>query len=104
MRTVRNLGATARQREVLERVAAGEISKQVAFALGITEAGVRKHLESLRRRYGVSTRAALVRVAIERGELAIRLGDPTARRGAPGAAPDRNPMRDSSSRGTAPPR
>jgi DNA-binding CsgD family transcriptional regulator len=72
---VRNPTATARQREVLERLAAGEISKEIAAGLGISEAGVKKHLESLRHRYGVGTRAAVVRAAIERGDLLLRASE-----------------------------
>ena len=68
---VRSPAATARQREVLERLAAGDISKEIAESLGISEAGVKKHLESLRNRYGVTTRAAMIRAAIERGDLLL---------------------------------
>jgi DNA-binding CsgD family transcriptional regulator len=68
---VRSPTATSRQREVLEHLAAGDISKEIAAALGISEAGVKKHLESLRHRYGVTTRAAMIRVAIERGDLLL---------------------------------
>src|SRR5438477_10018911 len=68
---VRSPGATARQREVLERLAAGEVSKEIAVALGISEAGVKKHLESLRNRYRVTTRAAMIRAAVEHGELLV---------------------------------
>jgi DNA-binding CsgD family transcriptional regulator len=74
-RAVRTPGPTERQREVLRRIAAGDLSKQIARGLGISEAGVRKHLESLRHRYGVATRAALVRVAIERGDLEVDVPD-----------------------------
>jgi len=68
---VRSPGATARQREVLERLAAGEVSKEIAVALGISEAGVKKHLESLRNRYRVTTRAAMIRAAVEHGDLLV---------------------------------
>ena len=68
---MRSPAATARQREVLEHLAAGDISKEIAEALGISEAGVKKHLESLRNRYGVTTRAAMIRAAIERGDLLL---------------------------------
>lgn len=70
---MRSPAATARQREVLEHLAAGDISKEIAVALGISEAGVKKHLESLRHRYGVTTRAAMIRAAIERGDLLLEV-------------------------------
>lgn len=68
---MRSPTATSRQREVLKHLAAGDISKEIAAALGITEAGVKKHLESLRHRYGVTTRAAMIRAAIECGDLLL---------------------------------
>jgi len=68
---MRSPAATARQREVLGHLAAGDLSKEIAVALGISEAGVKEHLESLRNRYGVTTRAAMIRAAIERGDLLL---------------------------------
>lgn len=41
--------------------------------MGISDAAVSKHLESLRRRYGVRTRPALVRSAIEAGHVRLDL-------------------------------
>lgn len=70
---MRSPAATARQREVLKHLAAGDVSKEIAVALGISEAGVKKHLESLRSRYGVTTRAAMIRAAIERGDLLLEI-------------------------------
>ncbi len=82
---MRSPAATARQREVLKHLAAGDVSKEIAVALGISEAGVKKHLESLRSRYGVTTRAAMIRAAIERGDLllhaeAVQLRSPSTDR------------------------
>lgn len=40
--------------------------------LRITPSGAKKHLEALTRRYQVSGRTALVRAAIEAGDLVVR--------------------------------
>lgn len=47
----------------------GEVIGLVAE--GLTVSGVRRHLEALTRRYGVSGRTSLVRAAIEAGEVRI---------------------------------
>jgi len=64
---------TARQRRVLYLLADGCLNKQIAALTGISEAGVKKHLESLRSRYGVVTRAALLRAAIEQRDVRLDL-------------------------------
>ena len=60
---------TRRKREVLELVAAGYATKQIAARLGISDAAVDKHLRQLFRRYGVPNRAALVCAAFRRAHL-----------------------------------
>lgn len=71
---------TAKQRRVIYLLLEGCVSKQIAPLMGISEAGVKKHLETLRRHYGVTTRAALIRSAIESGDIRLslrrRLGGP----------------------------
>lgn len=62
---------TARQRQVLRLVAEGLRNKEIAARLKVTPSGAKKHLEALSRRYGVSGRTALVRAAIEAGDLEI---------------------------------
>ncbi|HYR94284.1 MAG TPA: LuxR C-terminal-related transcriptional regulator [Methylomirabilota bacterium] len=62
---------TARQREVLDLVAAGNSNKEIAHRVGISEAAVKKHLEALRRRYGANNRVQLVRAAVEHGHLKL---------------------------------
>lgn len=62
---------TARQRLVLQLVAEGCSNKQIAQRVRISLAGAKKPLEVLFRRYGVSNRTALVRAAIERGDLRL---------------------------------
>lgn len=47
---------TARQQELLRRVARGETNRQVARDLGISEGTVRKHLENIYARLDVHSR------------------------------------------------
>lgn len=60
---------TPLQRRVLERVADGRTNKEIAAELGISETGAKKHVEKLRRRYGVDNRVSLVRAAVEGGDI-----------------------------------
>jgi DNA-binding NarL/FixJ family response regulator len=80
MRTVR-LPPTPRQREVLRLVADGCGNKEIASRLGITEAGVKKHLESLFRRYEVNGRLALVLAAIDNDDITRPTRRPTKKAG-----------------------
>lgn len=84
-------GLTARQAQIVELIAAGTSNKQIAHAVGITEAGVKKHIEAVMRRYNLHRRAAVVCRAIREGDLNVELSD-----GGPPAAPRR---RDSDSVG-----
>ena len=58
-----------REIEVLESVARGETSKQVALHLGITERTVKAHLTSIYNKLGVDSRAAAVSQAMKQGLL-----------------------------------
>ena len=60
---------TDRQRLVLELVARGLATKEIAAALGISEPGAKKHVATLLRRFAAPNRAALVRSAIAAGAL-----------------------------------
>ena len=51
---------TPRQRQILELVAAGHTNRQIARALFVSEATVRKHLENAYERLDVSSRTAAV--------------------------------------------
>jgi DNA-binding NarL/FixJ family response regulator len=63
LETLRSLGLTARQAQVLRLFACGKQSRQVAAELAITPATVEKHLEHIYRRLGVNSRAqALARI------------------------------------------
>ena len=58
---------TDREHEVLEGVARGERSKEIALHLGITERTVKAHLDSIYNKLGVDSRAGAVSVAMQRG-------------------------------------
>ncbi|MBN2392835.1 MAG: response regulator transcription factor [Anaerolineae bacterium] len=65
-----DLELTERECEVLEAVARGERSKEVAAHLHITERTVKAHLTNIYNKLGVDSRAAAVAEAIQRGWLA----------------------------------
>jgi two-component system, NarL family, response regulator YdfI len=60
---------TKREYEVLQAVASGMRSKEVAAELGITERTVKAHLASIYAKLGVDSRASAVAVAAQRGML-----------------------------------
>ncbi|HSO12647.1 MAG TPA: response regulator transcription factor [Anaerolineales bacterium] len=60
---------TERELEVLEAVARGERSKEVATRLGISERTVKAHLASIYNKLGVDSRAAAIAVAAQKGML-----------------------------------
>jgi PAS domain S-box-containing protein len=60
-------GLPARQREVLEAMAAGLLNKQIAHRLGIAEKTVKMHRAMMLERLGVGTSAEAIRVAVEAG-------------------------------------
>lgn len=61
-----------RQQRVLALLYEGLTNKEIAATMGISSAGVKKHLATLMRRYGVGRRTALVRRAFESGEMPPR--------------------------------
>lgn len=64
-----DLDLTERECEVLEGVARGERSKEIAARLGISLRTVGAHLTSIYTKLNVDCRASAVAVAIERGLL-----------------------------------
>jgi DNA-binding NarL/FixJ family response regulator len=58
---------SARERQVLARIALGRTSKEIASELGITLRTVHAHRENLARKLGTSSVAALTRYALEHG-------------------------------------
>jgi NarL family two-component system response regulator YdfI len=63
------LKLTGREQEVLQAVARGERSKEIAVRLHITERTVKAHLDSIYNKLGVDSRAAAVQEAHRRGIL-----------------------------------
>ena len=66
---VGSIELTAREQEVLEAVARGERSKEIAFHLGISERTVKAPLSSIYNKFGVDSRAAAIAVAAQRDLL-----------------------------------
>lgn len=60
---------SARERDVLRRVAGGRSNKQIAHALGITERTVKFHVTSILNKLGADNRAQAVALAARRGLL-----------------------------------
>jgi DNA-binding NarL/FixJ family response regulator len=70
VRAPRGAGSlTGREREVLRLIAEGQLTKQIALALGISERTVKFHTGSLLRKLGADTRAQAVALAAQRGLL-----------------------------------
>ena len=59
-----------REREVLTHLAAGETNREIAEALGISPHTVRRHVEHIFTKLGVTSRAAATAHAYEHGLLA----------------------------------
>jgi len=56
-----------RQREVLKLMASGQLNKQIAFALSLSERTIKMHRAALLRALGVETTADAIRLAVEAG-------------------------------------
>ncbi|CAG0944791.1 Response regulator protein VraR [Anaerolineae bacterium] len=63
---------TEREHQVLQAVARGERSKEIAAQLNITERTVKAHLASIYNKLGVDSRAAAIAVAGQRGLLSSK--------------------------------
>ena len=60
---------SAREREVMRRIAAGKRQADAAQLLGLSERTVEIHLRRIRHRLGASTTVEAIRVAVARGEI-----------------------------------
>ncbi len=58
-----------REEEVLQAIARGDRSKEIALQLGISERTVKAHLANIYSKLGVDSRAAAVAVAAKKGML-----------------------------------
>jgi two-component system nitrate/nitrite response regulator NarL len=63
----KDLGLTAREREILGFVAAGRSNKQIAGELWLSEQTIKYHLTNLYRKIGVSSRTEAARFAYDHG-------------------------------------
>ena len=64
---VRPVSLTAREREVLAKIAAGMTSKQIAAMLGVSLRTINTHREHLAKKLKTSSVAGMVRYAIVNG-------------------------------------
>jgi DNA-binding NarL/FixJ family response regulator len=62
---------TARERDVLEHIAAGLSNKQIASVLDISEHTVKFHVSAVLGKLGVTSRAAAIRHGVRRGLVTI---------------------------------
>ena len=69
--TIDGVNLSAREQEVLRRVAQGERSKEIAGHLGITERTVKTYLSNIYTKLGVDSRASAITKAIETGVLIL---------------------------------
>lgn len=67
VRTSKLESLTAREREVLAGIAAGETNKEIAARFGISPRTVESHRESLMRKLDIRSVAGLTRFAVEEG-------------------------------------
>ncbi len=58
---------TPRQQEILKRVATGQLYKEVAHDLGISENGVARHVDNMRLALKVKSTAELTHYALAKG-------------------------------------
>ena len=58
---------TRRQQQVLIQMAAGQLNKQIAHRLGMSERNVKMHKAALQKALGVTTSADAIRIAVEAG-------------------------------------
>ena len=70
--TESDISLTERELEVLQAVARGDRSKEVAVQLGISERTVKAHLGNIYSKLGVDSRAAAIAIAAQKGMLGER--------------------------------
>lgn len=60
-----------KQRQILDLVGRGLVTKEIADLAGMTDTAVKKQITRLRARFGAPNRAALVSAAIRAGEMPV---------------------------------
>jgi two-component system nitrate/nitrite response regulator NarL len=63
---------TRREREILERVASGETTKEAARDLDVSEVTVKFHVSNAMRKLGAHSRAEAVAIAMTNGDIKRR--------------------------------
>jgi len=58
---------TPRERDILSLLLAGKANKEIAEALGITQATAETHRKNLKKKLGIGTTAGLIRYALDHG-------------------------------------
>jgi two-component system nitrate/nitrite response regulator NarL len=58
---------TPRERDILSLLLAGKANKEIAEALGITQATAETHRKNLKKKLGIATTAGLIRYALDHG-------------------------------------
>jgi FixJ family two-component response regulator len=69
---------TAREAEVFELLVRGQLNKQIAYALGISERTVKVHRHRVMEKLGVRSVAEVVSIAASAGTLETKPGTPTS--------------------------
>jgi DNA-binding NarL/FixJ family response regulator len=69
-------GLTDREVQILQAIARGQRSKQVAFELGISVRTVNHHVDHIYEKAGVRSRAGIALFALEHGLLGRSAGEP----------------------------
>ena len=72
LNSLRSLGLTQRETEVLAWVAEGKSNNDVALILGIRAATVKKHLEHIFQKMGVETRTAAVAFVLKASRQVVK--------------------------------
>ncbi len=66
-RVLRNAGLSNQQIGIMERVATGQIYRNIAAAMQISESNVKYHIERIQRKLGLSARSGIIETAYEVG-------------------------------------
>ena len=67
---------TARQREILQLIAEGKSTKEIAFQLNVSVKTVETHRSALMDRLGIHDIAGLVLYAVRQGLISVDRADP----------------------------
>jgi len=66
---------TAREKRVLKLVAEAKSNREIAAALGVSPATVKRHVENILRKLRLKNRVAMAVYAVRRGDCPLDLGE-----------------------------